>query len=388
MVHKMGAVAKSQAVDMKADSTGLVLVVDDNEMNRDMLVRRLQPLGYVVTVARDGREAMDLLLEQPFDLVLLDIMMPIMDGFEVLQEMKAHNDLSIIPVIMITALDDTSSAARCIQLGAEDYLTKPFDPVLLKARVSTCLERKYLYDRERNYRGQIEEYNDQLQDRVNQQVQQITSAQLGAIFAMSKLAESRDPETGEHLERMREYCKILSVQLGKLPKYQAIIDSQFIEDIYAASPLHDIGKVGIVDSVLLKPGKLTADEWVIMKTHPIIGAATLREVDRQHPGNSLIRMGIDIAESHHERWDGTGYPYGLKDTDIPIVARILALGDVYDALTSKRCYKEAFDHPKSRAIVEENNASLFDPEVVDAFIATEDEFKRVREFYQESNEQT
>ena len=383
----MSAVARSTISNMDYGLTGSVLVVDDNEMNRDMLVRRLQPLGYEVTVARDGGEAMDMLLESPVDLVLLDIMMPIKDGFEVLQEMKAHNELSIIPVIMITALDDTSSAARCIQLGAEDYLTKPFDPILLKARVSSCLERKHLYDQERNYRGQIEEYNNELEDRVQQQVQQITSAQLGAIFAMSKLAESRDPETGEHLERMREYCKILSVQLGKLPKYQPVIDDDFIEDIYAASPLHDIGKVGIVDSVLLKPGQLTAEEWVVMKTHPIIGAATLREVDRQHPGNSLIRMGIDIAESHHERWDGTGYPYGLKNTEIPLVARILSLGDVYDALTSKRCYKEAFDHDKSRGIVEENKGSLFDPEVVEAFLATEDEFKRVREFYQDADDQ-
>ncbi|WP_455375352.1 response regulator [Kaarinaea lacus] len=382
----MSSIARSQAFSMDFGSTGSVLVVDDNEMNRDMLVRRLQPLGYEVSVARDGSEAMDMLLQHPFDLVLLDIMMPIKDGFEVLQEMKAHSELNIIPVIMITALDDTSSAARCIQLGAEDYLTKPFDPILLKARVSSCLERKHLYDQERHYRGQIEEYNNELQDRVQQQVQQITSAQLGAIFAMSKLAESRDPETGEHLERMREYCKILSVQLGKLPKYQPVIDDDFIEDIYAASPLHDIGKVGIVDSVLLKPGKLTAEEWVVMKTHPIIGAATLREVDRQHPGNSLIRMGIDIAESHHERWDGTGYPYGLKNTEIPLVARILALGDVYDALTSKRCYKEAFGHEKSRSIVEENNGSLFDPEVVEAFLATEDEFKRVREFYQDAED--
>jgi len=377
-------VTSTQAVDMDSGSAGSVLVVDDNEMNRDMLVRRLQPLGYQVTVAKDGGEAMDVLQQQAFDLVLLDIMMPIKDGFEVLQEIKTHDDLRMIPVIMITALDDTSSAARCIQLGAEDYLTKPFDPILLRARVSSCMERKRLSDQERHYRSQIEQYNDELQDRVQQQVQQITSAQLGAIFAMSKLAESRDPETGEHLERMREYCKVLSIHLGKAPKYQSIINDAYIENIYAASPLHDIGKVGIADSVLLKPGQLTSEEWMIMKTHPIIGAATLREVDRQHPGNSLIRMGIDIAESHHERWDGTGYPYGLQGTEIPLVARILALGDVYDALTSKRCYKEAFDHHKSRAILQENSGSHFDPEVVDAFLATENEFQRIREFYQES----
>ena len=380
----MSVVASSQAVEMSFESAGSVLVVDDNEMNRDMLVRRLKPLGYQVSTARDGAEAMDILMQTAFDLVLLDIMMPVKDGFEVLQEIKAHSELRMIPVIMITALDDTSSAARCIQLGAEDYLTKPFDPILLKARVATCLERKRLYDQERLYRNQIERYNDELQDRVQQQVQQITSAQLGAIFAMSKLAESRDPETGEHLERMREYCKVLSEHLGKLPQHQAMIDQEFIDNVYAASPLHDIGKVGIVDSVLLKPGKLTVEEWSVMKSHPIIGAETLREVDRQHPGNSLIRMGIDIAESHHEKWDGTGYPYGLKGTEIPLVARILALGDVYDALTSKRCYKEAFDHHKSRTILQENAGSHFDPDVVDAFLATEDEFQRIKEFYQDS----
>lgn len=371
---------------MNVEPSAVVLVVDDNEMNRDMLVRRLEPLGYQVVVARDGAEALDVMNQQSFDLVLLDIMMPIKDGFETLQEIKSHNELYMIPVIMITALDDTASAARCIQLGAEDYLTKPFDPVLLKARVSTCLERKRLHDQERNYRSQIEEYNNELQNRVQQQVQQITSAQLGAIFAMSKLAESRDPETGEHLERMREYCKIISEYLGRLPQYQPIIDQEFIDNIYAASPLHDIGKVGIVDSVLLKPGKLTGEEWRVMKSHPIIGAETLREVDRQHPGNSLIRMGIDIAESHHEKWNGTGYPYGLKGTEIPLVARILALGDVYDALTSKRCYKEAFSHERSRAILQENAGSHFDPAVIDAFLATENEFQRIREYYQDSQE--
>ncbi|WP_455212602.1 response regulator [Kaarinaea lacus] len=375
---------EQQAVAMDTESVHSLLVVDDNEMNRDMLVRRLKPLGYHVDTACDGGQALEMLQNGTYDLVLLDIMMPVMDGFEVLQQMKLQKSLKSVPVIMITALDDTSSAARCIDMGAEDYLTKPFDPTLLKARISSCLERKRLHDQESLYRSKIEEYNNQLQERVRQQVQEISQAQLGAIFAMSKLAESRDPETGEHLERMREYCKVLSQQLTKLPKYEIIIDNTFISDIYAASPLHDIGKVGIDDSVLLKAGKLTDQEWKVMKLHPVIGAETLREVDKQHPGNSLIRMGIDIAASHHEKWDGSGYPYGLQGTEIPLVARILALGDVYDALTSKRCYKEAFSHDKSRQIVIESGGSHFDPEVVDAFIQTEDEFKRIREFYQDS----
>jgi len=376
---------EQQAVAMvDPESVSTLLVVDDNEMNRDMLVRRLKPLGYHVETACDGGQALDMLQKGSYDLVLLDIMMPVMDGFEVLQQMKRHQRLKAVPVIMITALDDTSSAARCIDMGAEDYLTKPFDPTLLKARICSCLERKRLHDQESLYRTKIEEYNNQLQERVRQQVQEISQAQLGAIFAMSKLAESRDPETGEHLERMREYCKVLSEQLSKLPKYEIIIDNNFISDIYAASPLHDIGKVGIDDSVLLKAGKLTDKEWVVMKMHPIIGAETLREVDKQHPGNSLIRMGIDIAAGHHEKWDGSGYPYGLQGTEIPLVARILALGDVYDALTSKRCYKEAFSHEKSRQIVLDSSGAHFDPEVVEAFVSTEEEFKRIREFYQDS----
>jgi putative two-component system response regulator len=375
---------EQMAVDLDPNPSSSLLIVDDNEMNRDMLERRLLPLGYQVTMACDGAEAMKLLGQEAFDLVLLDIMMPIMDGFEVLQAMKKEGSLKIIPVIMITALDDSASAARCIDMGAEDYLTKPFDPTLLRSRIGACLERKRLHDHEEHYRHQIEEYNNQLEDRVREQVTVITQAQLGAIFAMSKLAESRDPETGEHLERMREYCKILSEQLAKLSKYQSIIDQEFTDNIYAASPLHDIGKVGIEDGVLLKPGALNAEEWEVMKTHPVIGADTLREVNRQHPGNTLIHMGVHIAESHHEKWDGSGYPHGGKGTDIPLVARILALGDVYDALTSKRCYKEAFSHEKSSAILNEGDGSHFDPDIVDAYRETESEFKRIRGFYQDT----
>lgn len=361
-----------------------ILVVDDNEMNRDMLSRRLHPIGYRIITAFDGEDALVQLRAHVIDLVLLDVMMPRLDGFEVLGEMKSDAGLRAVPVIMITALDDASSAAKCINMGADDYLTKPFDPTLLRARVEASLERKRLHDQERLYRKQIERYNMELEQRVREQVAALTSAQLGAIFAMSKLAESRDPETGEHLERMREYCKVLSQHLSQLEKYKKVIDTAFISDIYAASPLHDIGKVGIDDTVLLKPGKLTEAEWVIMRTHPVIGAETLRQVDKQHPGNTLIRMGVQIAEGHHEKWDGTGYPYGLRGEETPLVARILALGDVYDALTSKRCYKEAFSHARSREIIEEGRAKHFDPDVVDAFFATEQEFMRIRELYQDS----
>jgi len=363
-----------------------VLIVDDNEMNRDLLSRRLDRQGYDIALAADGQQALDMVKNSDYDLVLLDIMMPEIDGYQVLERMKADYKLKKIPVIMISALDEIESVVRCVELGADDYITKPFNPVLLKARITACLEKKSLHDKEENHRKKIEEYNIELENQVQEQVKEITSTQLAAIFAMSKLAESRDEDTGEHLERMREYCKIISQQLSKTEKYNKIIDGKFVDDIYAASPLHDIGKVGIPDNVLLKPGKLTPEEWDIMKKHTIIGVKTLAEVDRQHPGNNFISMGIAIAGGHHEKWDGSGYPAGLSGVDIPLAARILALGDVYDALTSKRCYKEAFSHEHSKEIIVSSKGAHFDPDVVDAFLEMEEEFKKVRSDYQDSED--
>jgi putative two-component system response regulator len=368
------------------DASFAVLVVDDNEMNRDMLSRRLERQGYRVDVAVDGARALAMVGRGGFDLVLLDIMMPEMNGYQVLERLKSNPESRHIPVIMISALEEMESVVRCIELGAEDYVLKPFNPVLLKARVGACLEKKRLHDQEMRYRAQIEQANTVLEHRVREQVKVISDAQLGAIFAMSKLAESRDPETGEHLERMREYCRILSVALGKLPRYARVIDDRFVDTIYSASPLHDVGKVGIPDGVLLKPGKLTEREWVIMRTHPMIGAQTLLQVNKEYPGNLLLQVGMQIAGGHHEKWDGSGYPFGMKAEEIPLVARILALGDVYDALTSKRCYKDAFTHEASRSIIVEQRGRHFDPEVVDAFLATEAEFQKVREFYQDPPE--
>lgn len=366
-----------QSVD--AISRATILVVDDNDMNRDMLLRRLEKEKYRVILAADGQHALEELKSSDIDLVLLDIMMPVMDGYEVLERIKADEGMMHIPVIMITAVDDMESTIKCIELGAEDYLPKPFNPVLLRARIGASLEKKRLTDMQHEYREQIEEYNIELSEQVRVQVKDIAQAQLGAIFAMSKLAESRDPETGEHLDRMREYCRVLATHMQTTQKYAKFINTEFIENIYAASPLHDIGKVGVPDAVLTKPGKLDESEWIIMKTHPTVGAETLREVDRQHPGNAFITTGIEIAEAHHEKWNGTGYPFGLAGEKIPLVARILALGDVYDALTSRRCYKEAFSPEKSREIIINDRDVHFDPDVVDAFRATEDEFTRIRE---------
>ncbi len=360
-----------------------ILVVDDNEMNRDLLLRRLGDTEFQLSSAMDGEEALAMLRTHSFDLVLLDIMMPVLDGYETLKVIQNDVVLRRVPVIMITALDDVESAVRCIEMGAVDYVTKPFNPILLRARVDASLGRKRISDREEHRREEVERNNVSLSEEVRAKVLEISQSQLAAIFAMSKLAESRDPETGEHLERMREYCKLLSEQLSRIPKFQSIIDKAFIDNIYAASPLHDIGKVGIDDCVLLKPGALNQEEWIIMRQHPVIGAETLREVDRQHPGNDFIHTGIAIAESHHEKWDGSGYPHGLSGESIPLVARILALGDVYDALTSRRCYKDAFSHEKSRNIIEEGLGSHFDPDVVSAFFEVENDLQKVRQEYKD-----
>lgn len=363
-----------------------ILVVDDNEMNRDMLSRRLVKQGYAVQTANDGAQALERLRTENTDLVLLDIQMPIMDGHQVLAHMKKDEALRDVPVIVISAQNELDSVVQCIELGAEDYLSKPFNPVILKARITASLEKKRLTDEAKRQRSIIERHNRELEQRVLEQVMAITSAQRGAIFAMSKLAESKDPETGTHLERMREYCRLLSIQLRAHSAFSNVIDDSFVDNIYAASPLHDIGKVGVPDGILLKPGKLTDEEWVEMKSHTTIGAETLRAVDRKHPGNGFLLMGIEIAEGHHEKWDGSGYPRRLKAEAIPLCARILALGDVYDALTSKRCYKEAFTHQKSRDIILEGSGSHFDPRVIEAFLAVEDEFVRVRKEFQDEDE--
>jgi len=358
-----------------------ILVVDDNTINLKIITDLIEVMGYDSLMAENGLYALSTLEKQDCDLVLLDICMPDMDGYQVLEYMKNDSHLCQIPVIMISAIDDMDSVVRCIENGADDYMVKPFNHTILKARINACLERKRLHDRENEYQGQIEKFNLDLQDRVSKQVYEITAAQRSTIFAMAKLAESRDPETGEHLLRIREYVKIICQELCLLPKYAAIIDDDYIENICAASPLHDIGKVGVPDSILLKPGKLTKEEFDEMKVHTVIGAETLREVNRLHSGNDFVKVGIEIAESHHEKWDGTGYPHGLAGEEIPLVGRILALSDVYDALTSRRCYKEAFSHTRSLEIIVLGRDKHFDPDVVDAFVSAEKDFLDVRVRY-------
>lgn len=361
-----------------------ILIVDDNNINRKILNDLIVIMGHTPIMAENGLYALSRLENQACDLVLLDIRMPEMDGYQVLKYMKNDPGLCHIPVIMISALSNMDNVVSCIESGADDYMVKPFVHAILRARIDACLGKKQMRDKESQYQDQIESFNLELQNRVSKQVSEITAAQRATIFAMAKLAESRDPETGEHLLRIREYVKIICQQLRLLPKYETIIDDNYIENIYAASPLHDIGKVGISDSILLKPGKLTVEEFNAMKAHTNIGAETLKEVNRLHPGNDFVRIGIEIAASHHEKWDGTGYPDGLAGENIPLVGQILALSDVYDALTSKRCYKEAFSHARSLEIIVDSRGKHFGPDVVDSFVKAEKDFVSIRERYNDA----
>lgn len=358
---------------------GKVLVVDDQPANRRLLEEYVTRLGHTAFLAENGLSALVQMAENPPDLVLLDVMMPELTGDVVLKRMRADPRFMDIPVIMISGNDEVESIACCVENGADDYLTKPFNTEILRARIKNCLERKMLRDAQVGAKRELEDYALRLEERVQEQVSKISAAHLMMIFALSKLAESRDKETGAHLERIQEFCKILAEGLGASPDSGVELVSEYIENLCAASPLHDIGKVGIPDHILLKPGKLTVEEFEIMKTHTTIGADTLRAVSGIYPDNRFVALGIEIAEAHHERWDGSGYPRGLRETDIPLSARILSVADVYDALRSKRVYKEPIPHEESCAIIEAGRGTMFDPKIVDVFMKHEAAFRITRE---------
>lgn len=355
-----------------------ILIAEDSQINQLLLCNIIAVLGHTSVVVDNGLEAIAYCKKQLPDLILLDMIMPGLTGIDVLKELKREGFLERVPVIVISGIDDTEDIAACIRLGANDYLVKPFNNTLLKARIESCLERKHFREREEEYYKFVEEFNDVLEQRVNQQVKEITQSHLSTIFAMSKLAESRDSDTGTHLENMREFCRILCMEMSKSHKYKFAITHSFIEDMYIACPLHDLGKVAIPDAILQKPGKLDEREWDIMKQHTLIGANTLREVHEEHPTNSFIRMGIEIAESHHEKWNGEGYPCGLKAEEIPLSGRILSVIDVYDALTSKRCYKKAYSHEISTQIILDGSETHFDPDIIQAFEKVASQFRDIK----------
>ncbi len=290
--------------------------------------------------------------------------------------MKSDDQLRNIPVIFISALQDTANIVRAFSQGGVDYVTKPFQQEEVQARIATHLGLQQA-------KKEVELYSHQLEDLVSRKVLEITEAQMAINLALSKLTESRDCDTGKHIERVQFFCKILAHQLKFEEPLRSIIDDPFIDNIFHASPLHDIGKVSIPDSILLKKGKLSVSEFEIMKTHVSAGALTLEAILNLYPSNQFLKMGLEITQYHHERWDGAGYLEGLKGEEIPIAARIMALVDVYDALRSERPYKKPFPHDVSRGIIMNESGSHFDPMIVKAFIEVNDVFERVFEEHQE-----
>lgn len=345
----------------------VIMIIDDTPANLEILEEILGARGHEVIAFPQGQLALNAALEDPPDLILLDIMMPTMDGFEVCRRLKASEHLRDIPVIFISALDDKANKIEAFSKGGVDYVTKPFQEAEICARVETHLKLRL---------SQIElkKTNDSLQALVEAKVKEIADSQMATLVAISNLSEFRDDDTGRHVERTRTFCRILAEKLMENPRYAFHINNEFVRDIYHAAPLHDIGKIGIPDNILLKPGKLTPSEFEIMKTHTSIGAVTLQRVLNSYPNNSFIEMGMAITKFHHEKWNGTGYPDGLKGDEIPLSARIMALADVYDALRSKRPYKKEFSHEESVVFIREGIGIHFDAGIGKAFLSINEQF--------------
>jgi len=348
-----------------------ILMVDDMPENLQLLAGMFNTKGYKVRPVPGGRLALEIARRKPPDLILLDITMPDMNGYEVCAALKANPVLKDIPVIFISALSDMDDKVKAFDAGGVDYITKPFKAAEVQARVNIHLQLLFL-------QRELKQRNINLDMLVQEQVKEIAESQQATIFALAKLAESRDDETGKHLERVQQNCVLLANWLKENSPYKEMISAQFVENIMYASPLHDIGKVGVPDAILLKQGKLTAAEFEVAKKHSVIGAATLAAVQHLYPKNSFINMGAEIARAHHEKWDGSGYPDGLAGEQISLAARIMAVADVYDALRTKRVYKPAFSQEKTCRILFEGSGSHFDPVVIEAFRQLQDQFDKLQ----------
>jgi putative two-component system response regulator len=348
---------------MNAERTPSLLIVDDTETNIDVLVEILED-DYEICVAMDGPTAIELAIESNPDLILLDIMMPGMSGYEVCERLKADSMTSHIPILFISAMAETDNETRGLELGAVDYIRKPVCAPIVRARVKNHI--------------QLAQYREHLEDLVIQRTAELLEAQDATIESMAALAEFRDQETGAHIKRTRNYVRCLAEELRLSPKYRNVLHSEVIDSLYKSAPLHDIGKIGIPDSILLKPGKLTKDEFDVMKLHTEYGFNAIKTAEN-NVGNKLsfLAYAKEIAYTHHEKWDGSGYPRGLSGEEIPISGRLMALADVYDALICKRCYKDAFAHEKAVEIIKEGSGTHFDPDIVEAFLNVQLDFQRI-----------
>ena len=340
---------------MEDQSKPTVLVVDDAETNIDILVDALDG-DYEVSVAMDGESALETVESDPPDLILLDIMMPGIDGYEVCKRLKENLSMRKIPVIFLTAKSDVEDEAKGLELGAVDYITKPISIPIVKARVKTQLA---LYDQNRA-----------LEEKVRQRTAELNDTRLEIIRRLGRAAEYKDNETGLHVIRMSHYSRLIGLATG-MTEIEADL-------LLNASPMHDIGKIGIPDRILLKPTKLDGEEWKMMRQHPAFGAEIIGEHDSE-----LLEEAQVVALTHHEKWNGKGYPNGVKGEDIPLTGRIVAIADVFDALTTERPYKKAWPIEKANNLIKEESGQHFDPKLVSAFQDALSEILKIKDQYAE-----
>jgi putative two-component system response regulator len=350
-------------IEDQSEPTDKILLVDDNTTNLQLLHETLDGLGYKLLIAKNGKTALVIAQKARPSLILLDIMMPEMDGYEVCRRLKADDTTSQIPVIFVTALADEDDEAKGLGLGGVDYITKPINPELVRVRVRNHLELK--------------RYQTHLENMVKERTRRLALTQAVTIESLATLAEYRDPETGGHIKRTQNYVKALAVHLKDHPRFRNELNDDTIELLYLSAPLHDLGKVGVRDNILLKAGRLTDEEFEEMKKHTLYGEEALRITEQKLGEDTFLHYAREIAFTHQEKWDGSGYPQGLKGDKIPISGRLMALADVYDALISKRVYKPPFSHKQAVQIILEGKGSHFDPDIVDAFIKLEDTFRNI-----------
>jgi putative two-component system response regulator len=348
-----------------------LLVVDDTPDNLALMSSLLKD-DYKVKVASSGEKALKIAAgETPPDLILLDIVMPGLDGYEVCRQLKADPRTRNIPVIFLTARAQEEDEKRGLEMGAVDYITKPISPPIVLARVQTHLTLQATADF-------LRDKNDFLEQEVARRTREVMAIQDVTILSMASLAETRDSETGNHIRRTQFYVEALAKKLLNHPRFELHLNDHVIATLFKSAPLHDIGKVGIPDRILLKPGRFMPDEFEIMKTHTTLGREAIEHAE-QALGTSVefLVTAKEIAYSHQEKWDGSGYPQGLAGEAIPMSARLMAVADVYDALISRRVYKDGMSHDDAVAIIADGRGVHFDPDIVDAFLAIQDEFRAI-----------
>ncbi len=348
-----------------------ILVVDDTADNLTLMSALLNDF-YKIKVANSGEKALKYLNgDVKPDLILLDIMMPGKSGYDVIRTLKSNPKTRDIPIIFLTAMSEPEDEKKGLELGAVDYITKPISPPILLARIKTQLQVKAAS----NF---LSDKNLYLETEITKRTHEISAIQDVTILAMASLAETRDLETGNHIRRTQHYVRALAEKLKTNPNFGYFLSEAMIETLYKSAPLHDIGKVGIPDRILLKPGKLTHDEFEIMKTHTTLGRDAIKHAENQLGIQvEFLRIAKEIAYYHQEKYDGSGYPTGASGNDIPISARLMSLADVYDALISRRVYKEPMPHKDAVMIIIEGRGKHFDPEIVDAFLTLQSEFQTI-----------